>query len=93
MRADTELDLFSLVGAMPDVACEHSQHEGEHADGPAAYYVKTACKNTGCSNYPKILAFCEFVVQIYYFGGAELECRECGTSGSGPEFWTLLGKI
>lgn len=90
MRVETELDIFLLVGEMPEVACEHSEHEHRHGGGPATHYLKSEC--FGCHKTPRVFAVCAYIVGEYH-RNANLECAECGVQCMAQEVWTLLGKI
>jgi hypothetical protein len=93
VETGTTLDLELLIGDMPAVPCEHSEHNIPglpHDDGPATRYSQTRC--TFCRSRGPVIAVCKTFAN-WALGNWPLRCRYCLTPGRASEVVTILGPV
>lgn len=92
VQAGTELTLELLVGDMPEIPCEHSQHGTDsrfHQDEAATHYVQGFCR---CSGWTEAYAACpKFVASIQESGLNR--CPRCGYLARRNTVFKVLGPI
>lgn len=89
---EVETDLESLVGEMPAIPCEHSQHETRtdvHGEGPATHYVIGKCD---CSEPTVAYAICQRFVD-YIRSDQKRYCPSCGFVQRTTERFKIVGPI
>lgn len=84
-------DLEVLVGEMPVVPCEHSQHgvPGKpHSDEPASHYMQCICDCASGYVYAACPKFVEYIASDIM-----VRCSRCGTTGLTTELVLVLAPI
>jgi hypothetical protein len=88
---EVETDLALLVGEMPAIPCEHSQHQTHrhHGDQPASHYVRGFCI---CYGWTEAYAACpRFVAWIQ--SDAPNRCPECRATSTATQMFQVLSPI
>ena len=86
-----DLDLAALVGELPAVPCEHSQHghHPNHGGGAATHYVRGICL---CSGPTEAYAACPKFVR--FVRSSELTiCGQCGRVATRNEQFEVVGPV
>jgi hypothetical protein len=90
-KVEEEVDLFTMVGEMPEVVCEHEHHEVLHAEGPATYYVSSKCYD--CGRFKASTAVCDFFI-IYLLGRNVMSyCPACRNRHPMQEGVKIIGRV
>ena len=87
-----DLDLELMVGEMPTMPCEHSQHHARsdvHGEGPATHYVIGRCD---CSEPTIVYAICQRFVE-YIRSDQKRSCPSCGFVQRTTERFQIIGPI
>ena len=90
---ELETDIAALIGEMPTVPCEHSQHGTHHlhSDEPASHYIRAWC-DCGDSHPRRAYAACPSFVQ-FALSTKRNRCPSCGCRGRANEMFEVLGPI
>ena len=86
-----DLDLETLVGELPDVPCETSEHATDrfwHDEGPATHYIRVSCATCAGS---QTKAICQRLTDAI-LRGVEGICGKCGTDIPASTV-TILGPV
>lgn len=88
IEVDTDLEL--MVGEMPELACEHSQHGSErhaHDDGPAKFYGRGV--HDQCGYRTPAIAICAAFAGMA-MSEAPMFCNGCRWLGTARELTEIL---
>ena len=92
VQAGVEISLELLVGEMPTIPCEHSQHHvgGTAHGGEATHYSQRNC--TFCGDISEIQAVClPFATHVLTDG--LLRCMACEKDGNAHLIRKILGLV
>lgn len=88
-----ETDISVLVGQMPDIPCEHSQHGkpgAAHDDGPATHYIQSFCND--CYIEPTVLAACQAFTNLE-LQDLNVHCTSCRRITPASQGLKILGPV
>lgn len=95
VESEVEVDLELLLNDLPEIACEHSDHEELiglwHSDGPASYYIEIMCPNA-CGKH-KVMAICTDWMKYITDPNTFVLCTNCWNRYRAVEGSWIIGTI
>uniref|UniRef100_UPI003F497205 hypothetical protein n=1 Tax=Arthrobacter silvisoli TaxID=2291022 RepID=UPI003F497205 len=90
---EVETDIAELVGEMPEVPCQHTDHgnDPDAHDGRASHYAQGRCVNPSCMRVAPVLPLCQKFIDFAMAN--DLFCRECFDVRPGVEVLRVLAPI